>query len=159
MPFQQFLAWRGAWGASRKHQRHARQRICPFIAAYKTPIDRFWAGLQCFWCPVVRHLWWWLGGRPASGSVMHAMLRRGHSALVCPGGVRECLYMEHGREAVYLTKRTGFVRIALQHGASLLLLSACQALALFAAKDPRGDVLWPANMTSSRTALRACLCS
>ena len=47
---------------------------------------------------------------------MHAMLARGHSALVCPGGMRECLYMEHGREAVYLTKRTGFVRIALQHG-------------------------------------------
>lgn len=47
---------------------------------------------------------------------MHGMLERGHSALVCPGGVRECLYMEHGREAVYLTKRTGFVRIALQHG-------------------------------------------
>lgn len=47
---------------------------------------------------------------------MHAMLARGHSALVCPGGVRECLYMEHGLEAVYLTKRTGFVRIALQHG-------------------------------------------
>ena len=72
--------------------------------------------LQCFYCPVVRHLWWWLGGRPASASVMHGMLERGHSALVCPGGVRECLYMEHGREAVYLTKRTGFVRIALQHG-------------------------------------------
>ncbi len=48
---------------------------------------------------------------------MHAMLARGHSALVCPGGVQECLYMEHDREAVYLTKRTGFVRIALQHGA------------------------------------------
>lgn len=73
--------------------------------------------MQCFYCPVVRHLWWWLGGRPASASVMHAMLERGHSVLVCPGGVQECLYMKHGREAVYLTKRTGFVRIALQHGA------------------------------------------
>ena len=65
----------------------------------------------------VRHLWWWLGGRPASASVMRAMLSRGRSALVCPGGVRECLYMEHGREAVYLSNRTGFVRIALQYGA------------------------------------------
>ena len=68
----------------------------------------------------MRHLWWWLGGRPASASVMRAMLGRGHSALVCPGGVRECLYMEHGREAVYLSNRTGFVRIALQYGAPSL---------------------------------------
>ena len=80
-------------------------------------IERVCAAPQCFYCPVVRHLWWWLGGRPASASVMRAMLSRGHSALVCPGGVRECLYMEHGREAVYLSNRTGFVRIALQYGA------------------------------------------
>ena len=61
------------------------------------------------------------GGRPASPSVMRAMLSRGHSVLVCPGGVRECLYMEHGREAVYLSNRTGFVRIALQYGAPSML--------------------------------------
>lgn len=71
---------------------------------------------QCFYCPVVRHLWWWLGGRPASAAVMRGMLSKGDSALVCPGGVRECLYMERGREAVFLQGRTGFVRIAMQYG-------------------------------------------
>ena len=73
---------------------------------------------QCFYCPVVRHLWWWLGGRPASAAVMRGMLSKGDSALVCPGGVRECLYMEKGREAVFLSGRTGFVRIAMQYGAA-----------------------------------------
>ena len=89
--------------------------------------ERVYAALQCFYCPVVRHLWWWLGGRPASASIMRAMLGRGHSALVCPGGVRECLYMEHGREAVYLSNRTGFVRIALQYGVPLPQSSRQQA--------------------------------
>lgn len=73
---------------------------------------------QCFYCPVVRHLWWWLGGRPASAAEMRGMLSKGDSALVCPGGVRECLYMEKGREAVFLSGRTGFVRIAMQYGAA-----------------------------------------
>jgi hypothetical protein len=27
--------------------------------------------LQCFYCPIVRHLWWWLGGRPATAATMH----------------------------------------------------------------------------------------
>ncbi|KAK9903458.1 hypothetical protein WJX75_006146 [Coccomyxa subellipsoidea] len=74
----------------------------------------------CFYCPVVRHLWWWLGGRPASAAEMRGMLSKGDSALVCPGGVRECLYMEKGREAVFLSGRTGFVRIAMQYGAPLV---------------------------------------
>ena len=58
---------------------------------------------------------------------MRAMLGRGPRARVCPGGVRECLYMEHGREAVYLSNRTGFVRIALQYGVPLPQ-SSCQQL-------------------------------
>lgn len=28
--------------------------------------------------------------------------------------------MRHGEEAVYLTRRTGFVKMAMQHGAALL---------------------------------------
>ena len=39
---------------------------------------------------------------------------------MCPGGVMECLYMERGREVVYLRKRSGFVRLALQAGAPLV---------------------------------------
>jgi hypothetical protein len=38
------------------------------------------------------------------------------AVLLCPGGVRECTYMQKGREVAFLSERTGFVRIALQHG-------------------------------------------
>ncbi len=47
---------------------------------------------------------------------MRALLAEGASPLVCPGGVRECLYMRHDAEVVFLRQRHGFVRIALQHG-------------------------------------------
>ena len=75
--------------------------------------------MQCFYCPIIRHLWWWLGSRPATASTMHALLKAGDSALVCPGGVRECTHMERDREAIVLRGRTGFVRIAMQHGAAM----------------------------------------
>jgi len=73
-----------------------------------------------FWAPVMRHLWWWLGCRPASRSVVHALLAKGTTVALCPGGVRECLYMAPGREVAYLRKRHGFVRMALMHGAPLV---------------------------------------
>eukprot|EP00884_Botryococcus_braunii_P007200 jgi/Botrbrau1/16481/Bobra.0142s0075.1 len=73
-----------------------------------------------FYCPVVRHLWWWLGGRPADAATMHSLLSKGNSVLLCPGGVRECTYMKHGEEVAYVRSRTGFVRIALQHGAPII---------------------------------------
>jgi len=38
------------------------------------------------------------------------------------GGVQECLHMEPNLETVYLRKRLGFVRLALQHGAHLVIL-------------------------------------
>ena len=35
-------------------------------------------------------------------------------------GVRECRYLRNGQETVYIKKRTGFVRIALQEGAPIV---------------------------------------
>ena len=60
---------------------------------------------------------WWLGGRPATAKVMRAMLEAGFSPVLCPGGVRECLFLRHDAEVVFLRQRLGFVRIALQYGA------------------------------------------
>ena len=109
--------------------------------------------MQCFYCPVVRHLWWWLGGRPASAATMHALLNKGSCVLVCPGGVRECLHMEKGREAILLHGRTGFVRIAMQHGGFHGGVAPCAVgvgaespLAhIHGRSEILGHVLWQAN--------------
>lgn len=74
-----------------------------------------------FWVPIMRQLWWWLGCRPASKSVAKVLLAKGRTVAICPGGVRECMYMRPDIEAVYLKKRHGFIRLAMETpGAAVL---------------------------------------
>ena len=104
---------------------HGPPQSCSIACVHAINPHHDHARMQCFYCPVVRHMWWWLGGRPASAATMHALLSKGGCVLVCPGGVRECLHMEEGREAILLHGRTGFVRIAMQHGASSRYVTSC----------------------------------
>ena len=60
------------------------------------------ASSVCFAFPIVRHLWWWLGMRPVGARVMRALLSRRHAVVLVPGGVQECLYMQHGKETAFL---------------------------------------------------------
>jgi hypothetical protein len=77
------------------------------------------ASSACFYVPFVRHLWWWLGIRPVSRTVMSELLARGHSVCLNPGGVVECLRMQPGREMVYLRQRRGFIKLAMETGAQV----------------------------------------
>ena len=38
--------------------------------------------------PIMRNLWWWLGCRPVSRECFAALLRKGRSVALCPGGVQ-----------------------------------------------------------------------
>lgn len=76
--------------------------------------------IQAFSAPIVRHLWWWLGVRPVSRKIITSILSSGKSCALIPGGVREIQYLEKGKEVVYLTKRHGFVRLAIQQGAPII---------------------------------------
>jgi 2-acylglycerol O-acyltransferase 2 len=109
---------------------------------------------------MVRHLWWWLGGRPASAATMHALLREGACVLVCPGGVRECLHMEKGREAILLHGRTGFVRIAMQHGVldMMLINGASMALSMDIPWQIVSEfcVIQPPGLVNISTMMQAC---
>ncbi|KAK9796981.1 hypothetical protein WJX73_006358 [Symbiochloris irregularis] len=73
-----------------------------------------------FYVPLLRHIWWWLGTRSADRKSMSAILAAGGTAVLIPGGVQECGYLEQGKETVFLKSRKGFVRMALQHGAPLV---------------------------------------
>ncbi|KAL4451792.1 hypothetical protein ABPG75_007454 [Micractinium tetrahymenae] len=81
---------------------------------------RILASSAAFWEPVMRNMWWWWGVRPVSRECFATQLKKGRSVALCPGGVQECLFMQPGGEVVYLKKRKGFVRMALQHGAALV---------------------------------------
>lgn len=102
------------------------QGICAFCSY---AVDGLPAGLKqtrilassaAFWAPVMRHMWWWLGIRPVSRKCFATLLGKGRSVALCPGGIKEVLFMERGKEVAYLRKRHGFVRMALQAGAPLV---------------------------------------
>ncbi|KAH7437399.1 hypothetical protein KP509_05G069500 [Ceratopteris richardii] len=73
-----------------------------------------------FFTPFMRHIWTWLDVTPISRNNVLGALSEGYSCLLIPGGVREMLYMEHDREVVFLKKRLGFIRIAIEMGAPLV---------------------------------------
>jgi hypothetical protein len=52
--------------------------------------------------------------------IINSLLSKGTSVALCPGGVRECLYMEKGKEVVFLKQRRGFVRWAQQEAGLVL---------------------------------------
>jgi diacylglycerol O-acyltransferase 2, plant len=62
-------------------------------------------GLQCFHVPIIRHLWWGLGLRPATRTVMSQILESGQSVVICPGGVRECCHLSYDKEVIFLRQR------------------------------------------------------
>eukprot|EP00884_Botryococcus_braunii_P010927 jgi/Botrbrau1/19836/Bobra.0124s0073.1 len=78
------------------------------------------ASSTCFHVPIIRHLWWGLGLRPATRKVMSQTLARGQSVVICPGGVKECCHLSYDKEVIFLRQRYGFVRMALEHGAPLV---------------------------------------
>jgi len=82
--------------------------------------SRALASSAIFKVPFVRHLWTWLGLDPISRGGMIRMLRDGKTCVIIPGGVAECMAMEKDAETLYLKKRFGFVKVAIQTGADLV---------------------------------------
>ncbi|CAM9153316.1 unnamed protein product [Phaeothamnion confervicola] len=98
-------------------------------ADYRLPFDgmiaehlhklRSWRVLVAsvlFKFPVVRELCLWTHCVDGSRPTAEHCLAQGHSLFVVPGGEIEQLMTEHGKEVVYLRRRSGFVRLALARG-------------------------------------------
>jgi 1-acyl-sn-glycerol-3-phosphate acyltransferase len=71
--------------------------------------------------PFLREFYTVFGSVDASRRVLDGLLDRGLSIVLLPGGIREQLKVcEDDEEVIVLRNRKGFVRLALQHGASLV---------------------------------------
>lgn len=68
-----------------------------------------------FRIPLLREVALWTGCVDARKSVAKQLLTSGHSLIVLPGGQEEQLRTVCGEERVYVRKRRGFVKLALQH--------------------------------------------
>mmetsp|Transcript_28309 Transcript_28309/g.53925 ORF Transcript_28309/g.53925 Transcript_28309/m.53925 type:complete len:313 (+) Transcript_28309:208-1146(+) len=74
----------------------------------------------CFKIPIWRELLLWLGGVDAGRSTAQSVLRNGWSLYILPGGEMEQMLTREGEHHVFLSKRKGFVRLALEHGVDLI---------------------------------------
>lgn len=95
------------------------------------PFDKVFPGLTgknltglcatvLFKLPIVRELFLMMRYIDARREVANACLLEGQSIYVCTGGEQESMETKVGEDIVVLSKRKGFVRLALSHGADLV---------------------------------------
>ena len=73
-----------------------------------------------FKVPVIREMWLWTSCIDASKHVARKALLYRKSLLLYPGGEKEQMLTVKGRHRLFLRSRKGFVKIALESGASLV---------------------------------------
>eukprot|EP00760_Papus_ankaliazontas_P033171 PhM_4_TR6217/c0_g1_i1/m.33446 len=78
------------------------------------------AASACFYAPLYRDLLLASGVVDAARYNARAVLNRGNSLLLVPGGATEALYAHPGNHTVYLRCRKGFIKLALECGADLV---------------------------------------
>lgn len=81
----------------------------------------FGAATAVFALPLVRDFYLAFGSVRADRRTLQGLLSRGRSVVLLPGGIREQLLVCPPQvERIVLAERTGFVRLALEHGAALV---------------------------------------
>jgi len=73
-----------------------------------------------FRIPFYRDLLLWLGVVDASRTVAKKVLKSGKSLLILVGGEQEQLRSQVGEHTVFIKDRKGFVKLALEHGTSIV---------------------------------------
>eukprot|EP00049_Salpingoeca_infusionum_P018162 m.356001 g.356001 ORF g.356001 m.356001 type:complete len:348 (+) comp17413_c0_seq1:211-1254(+) len=78
------------------------------------------AATFCFYIPGYREALLWGGVVDAARYSARYILNNGYSLAVVPGGATEALYCHPDHDVVYISRRRGFVKLALETGASLV---------------------------------------
>jgi len=73
-----------------------------------------------FKIPLFRHLFSWIGTKPASAKNIQKSYQDGHSVGITVGGISEIFLVGGEKERIYLKKHKGFVREAIKNGAYIV---------------------------------------
>lgn len=69
-----------------------------------------------FWFPGLRDMLSWLEFDTVNKRTFVTLMERGQNLGFVPGGFEEATLFAHGKHRVYLSKRVGFIKLALQYG-------------------------------------------
>lgn len=108
------------------------------------------SGHNCIGCvtgaafkvPLMRHVYTWVNAASVDKKNLVKMLDEGISPVICPGGVQEVTLMENDQECVlYLKKRLGFIKLALQYGYPLVPVFSFGLHNSFTYVSPKGKLM------------------
>ena len=75
-----------------------------------------------FYVPIVRDYLLLFGVREATVPTSVRLVRAGRIVALCPGGIYEQVHTDHRQEKVFAQKRLGFLRLALELDAPILIM-------------------------------------
>ncbi|KAL4171523.1 hypothetical protein KRP22_009617 [Phytophthora ramorum] len=91
-----------------------------FNGAYHMGFERSacrWLSAEnLFWFPLVRDILNWMEYSSCAKANMLKFMRKDQNVSIIPGGFEEATLYQRGKHRLYLKKRFGFIKIALQHG-------------------------------------------
>jgi hypothetical protein len=102
-----------------------------WFAAFPGVDFRVLMASAAFLIPVIREVFVWSHGVDASKKTAQIVLRASKSVFVYPGGEREQMATERGKHKAFLSSRKGFVKLAIEEGASLVPVYAFGEVELY----------------------------
>jgi 2-acylglycerol O-acyltransferase 2 len=70
--------------------------------------------------PLVRHVYGWMGIISAGRQSLAHAFQQGYNVCIIPGGIAEMFLVSPNEENLFLQRRRGFIKLALQTGAALV---------------------------------------
>eukprot|EP00644_Phytophthora_capsici_P003756 jgi/Phyca11/15670/fgenesh1_pg.PHYCAscaffold_15_\ len=69
-----------------------------------------------FYFPIMRDILHWMEFSSSTKTSMQSIMNTGQNLCLLPGGFEEATLYQRGKHRVYIKKRFGFIKLALQHG-------------------------------------------
>ncbi len=102
-----------------------------------------------FKVPVMRQIMAWLGTHPANRSNISKIFQKGYHCAIMPGGIAEMYLVSEKAENVFLLKRRNTVKVAIQEGATIVVLFAFGNTRLFKVAGEGGSQSWLSSRSPS----------
>jgi 2-acylglycerol O-acyltransferase 2 len=100
-----------------------------------------------FHVPFMRQMMAWIGTVPASRQNISRLFAQGKHVGVCPGGIAEMFLVSETEETIFLRKRQGTVRAAIQEGAHIVPVFFFGNSRLFKVAGQSGSDSWLSRLS------------